>query len=132
MASLCAYLSYPDAPAVVEWLTALGFGVVQRADDGDRVLHAELRRGDAVVMLASDDAPYEIPPLHGNSVGQGVYLVVTHDEVDALHAAAVAAGGTSVFPPEDTDWGSRRARVLDPGGREWSFGSYSPGESWGS
>ena len=44
MASLCAYLSYPDAPAVVEWLTALGFGVVQRADDGDRVLHAEERR----------------------------------------------------------------------------------------
>jgi len=31
-------------------------------------------------------------------------------------------------PSADTDWGGRRARVLDPGGREWSFGSYRPGE----
>ena len=72
MASLCAYLSYPDAPAVVEWLTALGFGVVQRADDGDRVLHAELRRGDAVVMLASEQAGF-VTGAHLDANG-GYYL----------------------------------------------------------
>ena len=35
-----------------------------------------------------------------------------------------------VFPPEDTEWGSRRARVLDPGGHEWSSGTYEPGVAW--
>jgi uncharacterized glyoxalase superfamily protein PhnB len=38
-----------------------------------------------------------------------------------------------VFPPEDTEWGTRRARLLDPEGGEWSFGSYAPGrpgEGW--
>jgi uncharacterized glyoxalase superfamily protein PhnB len=125
-ATLHAYLSYPDAPAAVDWLVALGFAVVTRQDD-DRggVQHAELRLGDAVVMVASDDAAYTVPPLVGASVGSGVYLCTR--DVDGLHRRAVDAGGTSVIAPEDTAWGSRRARVLDVGGHEWSFGTYAPG-----
>ncbi|MER7955760.1 hypothetical protein [Streptomyces sp. NPDC096030] len=40
---------------------------------------------------------------------------------------AVAAGATGVIAPEDTAWGSRRARVLDPEGYAWSAGTYRPG-----
>lgn len=127
--SLFAYLSYPDAPAGIEWLTAIGFEVVPRQDDGDRVVHAELRLGHAVVMVSSDDAAYAVPPVAGRSTGAGLYLRV--DEVDALFDTAIAAGATPLFPPEDTEWGSRRARVLDPQGREWSFGQYEPGHAWG-
>lgn len=127
---LHAYLSYRDAPAAIAWLSALGFEVVARydADDG-RVVHSELRLGDAVVMVASDDEPYEVPGLRGVSVGAGLYLRTEH--VDELHSRAVAAGGRSVLDPHDTEWGTRRARVLDPGGREWSFGSYAPGRAGG-
>jgi uncharacterized glyoxalase superfamily protein PhnB len=32
-----------------------------------------------------------------------------------------------VYPPEDTEWRTRRYRVLDPEGYEWSFGNYRPG-----
>ena len=76
-------------------------------------------------MVASFDGPYQRAPLLDVSTGQGVYLLV--DDVDAAHRAAVAAGGTSVTEPEDTGWGGRRARVLDPEGLEWSFGTYEPG-----
>ena len=31
------------------------------------------------------------------------------------------------YPPKDSEWGTRRCRVLDPEGYEWSFGSYRPG-----
>jgi uncharacterized glyoxalase superfamily protein PhnB len=92
------------------------------------VLHSEVRLGDVVLMIASDDADYRRSPLVGRSTGDGLYLLV--DEVDACHARAVAAGGRSVLAPEDTGWGSRRARVLDPEGGEWSFGSYEPGVAW--
>lgn len=127
--TLHAYLSYPDAPAAIAWLVALGFAVTARQDDErGGVLHSELRLGDAVVMVASDDAAYTVPPLVGVSVGVGVYLCAP--DVDDLHRRAVAAGGTSVIAPEDTAWGSRRARVLDVGGREWSFGTYAPGRTW--
>jgi uncharacterized glyoxalase superfamily protein PhnB len=125
MTSLFAYLSYRDAPAAIDWLEAIDFRVVPRqpANDGS-ILHAELRLGDAVVMLSTADADYTMPPLVGRSTGSGLYLLV--DDVDAIHAAASAAGATAVLVPETTDWGTQRARVLEPEGHEWSFGTYNP------
>jgi uncharacterized glyoxalase superfamily protein PhnB len=129
MTSLFAYRSYRDAPAAIAWLEAIGFRVVTREPgDGGTVLHAELRRGDAVVMLATADADYRAPSLVGRSTGSGLYLLV--DDVDAIYGAAIEAGATAVFEPETTEWGTERARVLDPEGHEWSFGTYEPGGSW--
>ncbi|WP_347111030.1 VOC family protein [Paenarthrobacter sp. S56] len=128
-ARLFAYLSYPDAPAALDWLAQVGFTVVRRQDGPDgSVVHAEIRMGQAVVMLASDDADYRRPPLAGRSTGQGLYLLL--EDVDGFYRRAVASGGVAVIEPEDTEWGSRRCRVLDPQGREWSAGSYEPGQSW--
>ncbi|GGI00584.1 VOC family protein [Arthrobacter liuii] len=125
---LFAYVSYPDAAAALDWLEKAGFQPVRRQDGPDgKVVHAEVRMGDAVVMVSSDDAAYERPPLVGRSTGSGLYLLL--DDVDAFYRTALAAGGVSVIEPEDTEWGSRRARVLDPQGREWSVGTYEPGLS---
>lgn len=125
--ALYAYLSYADASAGIVWLEALGFVTTSRQDgEGGAVVHAELRLGEAVIIVASSDAAYDVPPLRGLSTGTGLYLAVA--DVDDLFGRAVEAGGQSVFPPEDTEWGSRRARVLDPEGHEWSFGSYRPGQ----
>jgi len=127
--TLSGYLSYGDAPAAIRWLQALGFEVVaQQPGESGRVQHAELRLGGAVVMVASSDEAYDPPTLRGRSVGHGLYLRTSR--VDELFERAVAAGGRGVIPPEDTEWGSRRARVLDPEGNEWSFGSYEPGQAW--
>jgi uncharacterized glyoxalase superfamily protein PhnB len=129
MASLFGYLSYRDAQAAIAWLEAIGFeSTARQAGDDEAVLHAELRLNDAVVMLATADADYAVPPLVGRSTGIGLYLRV--QDVGAIYAAAIEAGATSVFEPEATEWGSERARVLDPEGHEWSFGSYEPGSSW--
>ena len=128
-AKLYAYLSYRDAPVALDWLQRVGFTEVRRQDgDGGTVVHAEVRLGDAVLMVSSCDADYQTPPLLGRSTGRGLYLLV--EDVDDFHARAVAAGGTSVIPPEDTEWGTRRARVLDPEGQEWSAGTYEPGAAW--
>lgn len=42
------------------------------------------------------------------------------------HERALGAGARVVYPPEDTEFGTRRYRTLDPEGYEWSFGSYGP------
>ncbi|MFE4227087.1 VOC family protein [Arthrobacter sp. NPDC056886] len=123
---LFAYLSYSDAPTALVWLQAVGFDVIHRQNGPEgAVLHAEVRMGEAVLMVASSGAAYQRPPLIGRSTGQGLYLLV--EDVDAFHQKALAAGGTSVIEPEDTEWGTRRSRVLDPQGQEWSAGTYQPG-----
>ncbi|MBV9821093.1 MAG: VOC family protein [Actinobacteria bacterium] len=127
--ALFAYLSYRDTPAALEWFQALGFTVSIRQDGPNgTVAHAEVRLGSVVLMVASADAEYDVPALRGNSTGGGLYLLV--DDVDAVHSRALAAGAREVFGPEPTGWGSRRSRVLDAEGHEWSFGSYRPGQGW--
>ena len=129
MSKLFGYLSYRDVDVAIRWLEALGFETTTRQqDEGGATVHAELRLGDAVVMVAPADEPYETHKLIGRSTGRGLYLLV--DDVGAAHGAALQAGGRSVFAPEKTEWGTERARVLDPEGYEWSFGTYEPGGSW--
>lgn len=128
MTMLFAYLSYRNVEAAIAWLEALGFEVTTRQEGADGVAHAELRLGEAAVMVAPADEAYDTPELIGRSTGRGIYLLV--DDVPELHGAALRAGGREVFGPEKTEWGSERARVLDPEGYEWSFGTYEPGRSW--
>jgi uncharacterized glyoxalase superfamily protein PhnB len=119
MASLVPYLTFQDCAASLRFLvTGLGFDVVteQHSEDG-RVVHAELRRGDAVVM--GGDGPHRPAPT------PGLYLVV--DDIDNVFETALAAGAHIVYPPEDTQWGTRRARLQDLDGHEWSLGTYQPG-----
>ena len=132
VAGLHAYLSYRDAPAGLDWLQRVGFEVVSRQDGADGgVLHAEVRLGEVVLMVATADAPYEAPRLHGRSTGGGLYLWLPEaSDVVTWHAAALDGGGHEVIAPEDTEWGTRRARVLDPEGHEWSVGTYRPGATW--
>src|SRR5690242_7803806 len=126
MSKLAAYLSYRDVDAAITWLHALGFETTTRQEDGGGVtVHAELRLGDAVVMVAPAEEPYEMPRLINRSTGHGLYLLLA--DVAAAHRTALQAGGRSVFSPEKTEWGTERARVIDPEGYEWSFGTYGPG-----
>ena len=129
MSKLFGYLSYRDVDVAIGWLEALGFETTTRQkDEGGATVHAELRLDDAVVMVAPADEPYEAPKLIRSSTGHWLYLLV--DDVAALHVAALQAGGSNVFAPETTEWGTERARVLDPEGYEWSFGTYEPGGRW--
>ena len=114
---LVPYLSYRDGAAAIDFLTrAFGFEVVQRHDGPDgAVMHAELRRGNGMVMMGAADAAKGSP---------GLYLTV--DDVDAFAEGAKAAGAEEVYPPEDTEFGTRRWRCRDLEGHEWSAGTYRP------
>lgn len=128
-AHLYAYLGYRDVPAAIDWLAAVGFDVVARQEEPDgTVVHAEVRRGGVVVMLATDDRPYTPPALRDDSTGSGLYLLLGDAAlVEDWYRRAVVAGARGVIPPETTPWGAVRARVLDPEGHEWSAGTYKPG-----
>lgn len=79
------------------------------ADDG-RVMHAEVRIGDTVVMLA--DAAEGWP-----TVGAHVHVYVP--DVDATYRRALAAGAESVQEPVRKGDEDRRGGVKDAGGTTW-------------
>jgi len=112
-----------DARAVIHFLVeALGFEEVLVVPDGDRVAHAELAwpPGGGVMLGSVRDVPDDPWPAVPGSCA--AYLVA--DDVDAVHARAVAAGAEVVQPPHDTDHGSREFAVRDPEGNLWSVGTY--------
>ena len=115
--SIVPYFSYADPHAAMDFLArAFGLEVVQSMDGEDGALvHAEMRHGAGVVMIGTGEAPRGSP---------GTYLVV--EDVDAHHARAAEAGAEIVYPPEATEFGTRRYRARDPEGHEWSFGTYAP------
>ncbi len=117
--AIVPYFGYRDAKAAMAFLEkAFGFEPVQSFDGEDGVLvHGEMRYGEGVIMLGSVGAA----PTTGSP---GVYVVVK--EVDAHYERAKAAGAEIVYPPEDTEFGTRRYRARDPEGHEWSFGTYQP------
>ncbi len=122
MATLVPYLTFRDSDATLAFLTeGLGFEMVaEQRGDGGELVHVELRRGDALVMGGSGDAAAGAAP--------GLYLVV--DEVPERFARLLALGGREVYPPEQTEWGTWRARLTDPSGHEWTIGTYQPGQTW--
>lgn len=135
MTTLHSNFSYRDAPAAIEWLgRAFGFETTMRVDDEHgQPAHAELRLGDAAIIVFSDNgADYDRMRPKGEAVGHGAYLWVPDESaVNAVWAQAVEAGATPVWKPEPTEWGNYRCRVLDPEGYEWTFGTHKPGEPVG-
>jgi PhnB protein len=78
-------------------------------------MHAELRIGDSVVMLA--DAAGDFKPLPC-----ALYLYVP--DADATYRRALEAGATSVMEPANQFYGDRNAGVKDPTGNQWWIGTH--------
>jgi uncharacterized glyoxalase superfamily protein PhnB len=72
--------------------------------------HAEVRIGDAIVMLF--DAQPDWPPTPG-------FLRLYVEDADAVHRQAVAAGATSITEVTHLYFGDRVGRVRDPLGNLW-------------
>ncbi len=106
------YLIVSDAAATIRFLEQVFGAKLLRSfpDAQGRLMHAEVRLDDSVLMLA-DSAP-EWPPVPS-------YVHVYVADVDATYAGALAAGAASVQVPEKKDDEDKRGGVRDAGGTTW-------------
>jgi len=107
------YLVVNDANATIDFLKKV-FGAVElrRFPDGaGRLMHAEVRVEDTVIMLA-DPAPPEWPPVSS-------YVHIYVRDVDTTFGKALAAGATTVQEPVKKEDEDKRGGVKDPGGTTW-------------
>ncbi|MBK8898047.1 MAG: VOC family protein [Candidatus Competibacteraceae bacterium] len=106
------YLIVADAAATIRFLETVLGGKLLRSfpDDQGRLMHAEVKIDDTVVMLA-DSAP-EWQPV-------AAYAHVYVKDVDATSKRALAEGATSVQVPEKKEDEDKRGGVKDAGGTTW-------------
>lgn len=111
--SVSPYLVVDGADASIGFLRQVFDAVELRRFPGDagRVMHAEVRIDDTVIMLA-DGAPPDWP-----AVPSHVHIYVP--DVDATYRKALQAGATSVQEPVQKEDEDKRGGVKDPGGTTW-------------
>jgi PhnB protein len=111
--TVSVYLVVDGAQRVIDFLKQTFDATdVRRFDNADgKIMHAEIRIDDTVVMIADAGGPYPAFP---------VWLHVYVPDVDAAYRKALAAGGVSVQEPiqkkGDPD---KRGGFKDPAGNTW-------------
>src|SRR5438105_766637 len=111
------YLVVPDAAAEIAFVEkAFGATVTfaSKTPDG-RVMHAELRIGDSMVVLGQARQPSEARQCM-------LYLYV--DDCEAWFKRATEAGSKIVAPLQDQFYGDRSGGVEDPAGNQWWIGTH--------
>jgi PhnB protein len=118
--SVSVYIMATGAQRVLDFLKQTFDAVpLRRYDNPDgTIMHAEVRVGDTVVMIADAGGPHPAFP---------VWLHVYVPDVDATYKKALAAGGISTLEPSqkpgDPD---RRGGVKDPAGNTWWIATQLP------
>ena len=106
------YLIVAGASATIDFLGRV-FGAVElrRFPDAEgKLLHAEVRIDDTVVMVADGAEGWPPVPAH-------VHVYVA--DVDATYRRALEAGAESVQEPVKKDDEDRRGGIRDAGGTTW-------------
>lgn len=123
--NITPYLTCEGASKAIDFYIK-AFGAVEvarmKAPDG-KILHAEIRIGNAMLML-SDDYPdfNSLGPqaLKGSPVAIHLYV----ENADATWERAVGAGATVMMPLDDAFWGDRFGMLVDPFGHRWSIATH--------
>ena len=123
--SVSASITVKDAVAAIEFYKqAFGAEELMRIKGpNNSVLHAEIKVGDSIVMLA-DEWPGNHVQSPATLKNTTCMLHIYTKDVDAAHKRAVTAGATETMPPTDMFWGDRFSTVTDPSGHAWSLATH--------
>ena len=123
--TLTPHLVVQDAGKAIEFYkSAFGAQEEERhlAPDGKAVMHARLKIGDSLLMLASEFPPMCLSPKSRGGTSTTLHIYV--ENADALFEQAVKAGCTVKMPIMDQFWGDRYGQVEDPFGHQWSIATH--------
>jgi PhnB protein len=122
--TVTAHLTVPGAAEYIEFLKKAFSAVeISRAPGpGGKLMHAEVRIGDSIVMLNDDFPEFGLPPLAKGRLPVTLHIYLP--DVDSAWAQATAAGCQVTMPLDDQFWGDRYGQVTDPYGFTWSLATH--------
>ncbi len=120
-------LTMDNAAAALDWYKdALGAEEVTRAvGPGGKIIHAEIRVGDSLIMLNDDLMGGDTTKAHrGSPASLWVYVPDCDEVFDRAIAAGarVAPGGMGEMA--DQFWGDRTGTFTDPEGYRWTIATH--------
>ena len=122
--SITPYLVCKGAAKAIEYYKNV-FGATETVrmpgPDG-KVMHAEVKIGDSMVMLSDENPDRGAVAPSGKGRSQSVMLYT--DNVDAVFKRAVDLGAKSIQDPTDMFWGDRMGNLEDPFGHQWALATH--------
>jgi PhnB protein len=123
--SITPYLVCKGAAKAIEFYTK-AFGAsefVRMPGPGGSVMHAEVKIGDSMVMLADENK--DRGALSPDTIGGTATSIMFYtDDVDAVFNRALSLGAKSEMPPADMFWGDRMGNLVDPFGHKWAIATH--------
>ncbi len=119
------YLCVSGAESAIDFYKQ-AFGATETmriADPSGKIGHAEIKIGDAPIMLADEFPEYDSrspQALGGSPVTIHLYV----KDVDTTVSQAVEAGAKVVRPVEDHFYGDRAGKLEDPFGHVWYIATH--------
>ncbi len=127
-------LTYANAPLAIDWLCKT-FGFEKHMvvpGEGGKIIHAELKLGNAMIMVGSCDNGTAFsklvkrPSELGGIETQSPYIVLDDTEIDNHYANSKSNGAKIVIELKAEYYGGKNYSCYDLEGHLWSFGSYDP------
>ena len=119
------HITVQDATKAIEFYKK-AFGaqeLVRHAMPGsEAVMHAQLKVGDSMLMVANEFPPMALSPKSRGGTSTTLHIYVP--DADAAFDRAVKAGCTVKMPMMDQFWGDRYGVVEDPYGHVWSIATH--------
>lgn len=124
--SVTPYLIIDGAAEAIEFYkSAFGATEIMRLPGPEgNVMHAEVRIGDSMIMMADacEEMGMKGPKAFG---GCAASICLYVEDVDAVYAQAIEAGGTEKRPLTDQFYGDRSATLEDPFGHVWTVSTHT-------
>lgn len=123
------HLVLDDCASAIEFYKR-AFGAEELArmnGPGGKIVHAEIRIGDSILMLADEMPAMPGQPVYRSPRSAGLAtasLFLYVNDVDAAFERAVKAGCTVGHPVTEMFWGDRFGQVIDPFGHSWSLATH--------
>jgi PhnB protein len=113
------YITMDNTSEAIEFYQrAFGAEEVMRHSEAGRVLHAQIRIGNSMLMLHDENPDWPAYRCAKSYGGSPLNLFLYVDDADALVERAVSAGARLMMPVADQEYG-RSGGVEDPFGLTW-------------